>query len=33
MNIFHDKYHYIKLRDEFICNYLLITTDKIKEDI
>lgn len=33
MNIFDDKDHYIKLRDEFICDYLLITTDKTKEDI
>ena len=33
MNIFDDKDHYIKLRDEFICDYLLITTNKTKEDI
>jgi hypothetical protein len=33
MNIIDDKDHYIKLRDNFICNYLLITTNKSKEDI
>jgi len=33
MNIRDDKDHYIKLRDEFIYDYLLVTTNKTKEDI
>jgi hypothetical protein len=33
MNINDDNDHYIKLRDEFICDYLLITTGKSKEQI
>ena len=33
MNILDDKDHFIKLRDEYICDYLLITTDKTKDDI
>lgn len=33
MNISDDKDHFIKLRDEYICDYLLITTNKTKDDI
>jgi hypothetical protein len=33
MNILDDKDHFIKLRDEYICDYLLITTNKTKDDI
>jgi adenylate kinase family enzyme len=33
MNIKDDKDHFIKLRDEYICDYLLITTNKTKDDI
>jgi hypothetical protein len=33
MNISDDKNHFIKLRDEYICDYLLITTNKTKDDI
>jgi len=33
MNIKDDVDHYIKLRDEFICDYLLITTNKNKYEI
>ena len=28
-----DNDHYIKLRDEYKCDYLLVTTGKTKQDI
>ena len=33
MNIDDDKDHYIKLRETYICDYLLITTNKTKSEI
>ena len=33
MKISDDLDHYVKLRDEYICDYLLITTNKTKDDI
>jgi hypothetical protein len=33
MNIHDDKDHYVKLRDEFNYDYLLVTTNKTKQDI
>jgi hypothetical protein len=33
MNITDDNDHYIKLRDKYTCDYLLITTGKTKEQI
>ena len=33
MNIKDDEDHYIRLRDEYKCDYLLITTDKTKEEM
>ena len=33
MNIDDDDDHYIKLRDEYKCDYLLVTTNKTKKDI
>ena len=33
MNIKDDEDHYIRLRNEYKCDYLLITTDKTKEEM
>jgi hypothetical protein len=33
MNINDDKDHYVKLRETYICDYLLITTNKTKSEI
>ena len=33
MNIYDDKDHYVKLRDEFKYDYLLVTTNKTKQEI